>query len=372
MKKYIQLTIVSIISIFLLSGCAFSFDNKSNEAKAYLKDKYNINKTVKEWKCVPYNDTLNNCSKNSIYIFEDDIEVYYDYESKQFSDNYQAEEIITAAEGFFKNFIDSIGTVYLYRGTTSYKVTFNTMLNNKSYFHEKYDGNIEQYALNGGLIPKLSQGFVITTKGDYKRLVNYTQSFADKYFKKNYISLFYLSNSLYNNLNKFPDTNMEDCYAKYINGTIYEQNYISLVGGLTISSNIPTINLSGEDVTVLNENAIIGTVNENGEDINTYENYVPVFNELLQDTANRNNTTYIEAKPIGNALYKIKFTNELKEKIMETNTDKLDVYLKINTSNKVYYYDSTYSKEGHGIQLNSHGEKETYVKIQDGDYIWFE
>ena len=371
MKKSIQIIVLSLFTILFISGCSFSFDNKSNEAKQYLKEKYGINKTVKSWGCVSYDDTLNNCSKNSLYVFEDGIEVYYDANRKEFQDNYQNEEILTYAENFFMSQINTIGDVRLSKNGTTNKVTFNTNIKGKSYFHEKFEGNIEEYALKGGLIPKLSAGYVITSRGDYRRLLNLTKSITDKYFKTNYISLFYITNGLYNS-NTFPDTNNEECYAKYINGTIFEQNFISLVGGITISSNIPSINLSGEDVTVLNENDVIGTTTETGETITSYENYVPVFNEMLQDTANRNNTTYKEAKPIGSALYKIKFTNELKDKVMATDTDKLDVYMKINTSSKVFYYDSSYSKEGHGIQLNEHGEREIYTKIQDGDYIWFE
>lgn len=371
MNKSIKIFVLSLFTILFISGCSFSMDNKSNEAKAYLKDKYGINKTVKSWNCVSYDDTLNNCSKNSIYYFDNNIEVYYDANRKEFQDNYQNEEIIKHAESFFLSQINTIGDVRLTRNGVTNTVTFNTNIKGKSYFHEKYEGNIEEYALKGGLIPKLSAGFVITSRGDYRRLLNNTKTLTEKYFKTNYLSLFYITSNLYNQ-DIFPDTNNEECFAKYINGTIYEQNFIALVGGLIISSNIPSIYLSGDDVTVLNENAIIGTKNENGEDINTYENYVPVFNELLQDTANRNNTTYIEAKPIGSALYKIKFTNELKDKVMATDTDKLDVVLKMNTNNKVFYYDSSYSKEGHGIQLNEHGEKETTIKIQDGDYIWFE
>jgi hypothetical protein len=371
MNKGIKLIVLSLLTIVFISGCSISFDNKSNEAKEYLKEKYGINKKVNSWKCVSYDDTLNNCSKNSIYYFEDNIEVYYDANRKEFQDNYQNEEILSVAENFFMSKINTIGDVRLTKNDVTNKVTFNTNIKGNSYFHEKYEGNIEEYALKGGLIPKLSAGYVITSRGDYRRLLNNTKTITDTYFKTNYISLFYISPNLYNQT-IFPDTNNEECYAKYINGTITEQNFIVLVGGLTISSNVPSINLSGDDVTVLNENDIIGTQTETGEDINTYDNYVPVFNELLQDTANRNGTTYKEAKPIGSALYKIKFTNELKDKVMASNTDKLDIYMKINTSNKVFYYDSSYSKEGHGIQLNEHGEKEVYTKIQDGDYIWFE
>ena len=88
MKKYIQLFVLSLLTILILSGCSFSADNKSNEAKAYLKDKYGINKTVNNWHCISYDDTLNNCSDNSIYIFDDGIEVYYDATLKQFQEKY--------------------------------------------------------------------------------------------------------------------------------------------------------------------------------------------------------------------------------------------------------------------------------------------
>ena len=372
MKKSIKLIVLSIFTILFISGCSISLDNKSNDAKAYLKEKYGISKSVKSWNCISYDDTLNNCSKNSIYYFEDNIEVYYDATRNEFQDNYQNEQIIKDAEIFFNSFLSTLGDVRLTKGDTTYKVTFNTNMKGKSYFHEKYEGNIEDYALKGGLIPKLSAGFVITSKGDYKRLINQTKSYADKYFKNNSISLFYLTNNFYNQ-DIFPDTNSPECYAKYINGTIYEQNYIELVGGLSISSNIPTINLSGEDVRVLNENAIIGTTSEEtGEEITAYDNYVFVFNELLQDIANRNNTTFIPVKPIGDALYKIKFSNDLKQRIMTTNTDKLDVYLRMPTSYKVMYYKSSDNVEGHGIQINNNGLKETYIHLQDGDYIWFE
>lgn len=370
MKNCIKLFVLSLFTIILISGCSSSFNNKSNDAKAYLKEKYGINKTVKDWHCISYDDTLNNCSNNSIYIFDDGIEVYYDANKKEFQDNYQNEKIINDAEVFFNNFLTSIGAT-LTKGNNTYKVTFNTNMKGKSYFHEKYDGNIEEYALKGGLIPKLSAGFIITSRGDYKRLVNLTKEYFDKYFKTNYVNLFYITNNLYNQ-DIFPNTNNEDCFAKIVNGTIYEQNFIVLVSGITISSNIPTISLSGDDITALNENAIIGSIAENGEEIQSYDNYSTVFNELLQDTANRNNTTYIPVKPIGGAIYKIKFSNSLKERVMASNTDKLNIYMKMNTNNKVYYYDSTYSKEGHGIQINEHGQKETYINIQDGDYIWFE
>ena len=60
MKKSIQIIVLSLFTILFISGCSFSFDNKSNEAKQYLKEKYGINKTVKSWGCVSYDDTLNN------------------------------------------------------------------------------------------------------------------------------------------------------------------------------------------------------------------------------------------------------------------------------------------------------------------------
>jgi len=372
MKKSIKLFVLSLLTICFVSGCSISFDNKSNDAKSYLKDKYGISKSVKSWNCVSYDDTLNNCSKNSIYYFEDNIEVYYDASRNEFQDNYQNEEILKDADIFFNNFLSSVGNIKLTKGDQTYKVTFNTNIKGKSYFHEKYDGNIEEYALKGGLIPKLSAGFVITSRGDYQRLLTIISNYATRYFPTNYITLYFLTDGLYNQ-NVFPDTNSPDCFAKYVNGTIYTQNYIELVGGLSISSNIPDISLYGDNVRVLNENAIIGsTSEETGEIITAYDNYVFVFNELLQDIANRNNTTYIPVKPIGDAIYKIKFSNELKSKIMANNRDKLDVYLRMNTNNKVMYYKSSDNVEAHGIQLNTNGLKETYIQIQDGDYIWFE
>jgi len=372
MKKSIKLFILSLLTVTFISGCSFTIDNKSNDAKAYLKEKYGINKTVNSWNCVSYNDTLNNCSDNSIYYFDDGIEVYYDSNRNEFQDNYQAKEIIADAEVFFNNFLSSLGNVKLTKNDITYKVTFNTNIKGNSYFHEKYEGNIEDYALKGGLIPKLSAGFVITSRGDYERLLNNTISYAEKYFKTNYITLFYLTDGLYYQ-NTFPDTNNPECYAKYMNGVIYYQNYIDLVGGVSISSNVPSFALHGDDVRVLNENAIIGTTSEEtGELITAYDNYVTVFNELLQDIAARNNTNYIPVNPIGDALYKIKFSNTIKDKIMATNSESLDVYLRMNTNYKVYYYKSSNNTQAHGIWLNENGLKETYIQIQDGDYIWFE
>ncbi len=245
MKNCIKLFVLSLFTIILISGCSSSFNNKSNDAKAYLKEKYGINKTVKDWHCISYDDTLNNCSNNSIYIFDDGIEVYYDANKKEFQDNYQNEKIINDAEVFFNNFLTSIGAT-LTKGNNTYKVTFNTNMKGKSYFHEKYDGNIEEYALKGGLIPKLSAGFVITSRGDYKRLVNLTKEYFDKYFKTNYVNLFYITNNLYNQ-DIFPNTNNEDCFAK---GLLHFPQYTrpEVIDGLEV----PKILMSGDHAKIRN------------------------------------------------------------------------------------------------------------------------
>ena len=52
MNKGIKLIVLSLLTIVFISGCSISFDNKSNEAKEYLKEKYGINKKVNSWKCV--------------------------------------------------------------------------------------------------------------------------------------------------------------------------------------------------------------------------------------------------------------------------------------------------------------------------------
>ena len=167
MKKLFRSLFIVMFLVLIAAGCGEKKEDTSkpnekketkediekrisDDAKNYINGKYDLNLSVVSIKEVIFEENIAGASPTGDYkiVFSDDTVVFYQGNTKDFSDNMQVKEILAAINseiinpllrdsGFVEK--DEKDLFYVYGARNNY------FYDGASYFVEKYDSNIKNY-----------------------------------------------------------------------------------------------------------------------------------------------------------------------------------------------------------------------------------
>lgn len=377
-KKLLLKMIVSLVVVLIIAmGSILLIDREKNEklsiedfkkmAKEYYENKYNMELQINEIGYISTNGLVSN-ETNDMYIkVSNGSTIIYIEETKKLYDNRQAKEIInnieeTVLDKVFANVSSTINIEGIFYDNIKIN-DFNIFTQQGikgSYFSSYYDGDMEKFLANEEVIFDDLRLFVICddsskTESIKNKVIDELQKSNIKYEESN-IELRILTRDCYDKyLNKeyrLPDIDMTECYAKYILGEkeySYVQKYIEVTEGIFITSNERDFLLETNDI---------------------------VLEKCETDKI---------------AMYKVKFSERIKEYINSKTYNELNVYVrydlekvdynKLNEKGeeikeedvkdiKLYY--NRKKDENKILNLFSEMSDGEYAVLEDGDYIFFE
>ncbi|MBQ3546447.1 MAG: hypothetical protein IJA34_15895 [Lachnospiraceae bacterium] len=377
-KKLLLKMIVSLVVVLIIAmGSILLIDREKNEklsiedfkemAKEYYENKYNMELQINDIGYISTGGLVSN-ETNDMYIkVSNGSTIIYIEETKKLYDNRQAKEIInnieeTVLENVFAN-VSSITNIeeIFYNNVKVNEFNIFTKQGIKgSYFNSYYDGDIEKFLANEEVVFDDLRLFAICddsskTESIKNKVIDELQKSNIKYEESN-IELRILTRDCYDKyLNKeyrLPDIDMTECYAKYVLGEkeySYVQKYIEVTDGIFITSNERDFLLETNDIVL-----------EKCE-TDKIAMYKVKFSERIKEYIN--SKTYNELNVyVRYDLEKVDYNklNEKGEEIKEENVEDI----------KLYY--NRKKDENKILNLFSEMSDGEYAVLEDGDYIFFE
>ena len=365
----ILVLMVAVVSILLIDrdkNEKLSIEEFKEMAKEYYEKKYNMELQINDIGYISTGGLISN-ETNDMYIkVSNGSTIIYIEETKKLYDNRQAKEIINnIEETVLKNVFANVSSI-----TNIEEIFYNNVKVNEfniftkqgikgSYFNSYYDGDIEKFLANEEVVFDDLRLFAIcddSSKSESikNKVIDELQKSNIKY-EESKIELRILTKECYEKyLNKeyrLPDIDMMECYAKYILGEkeySYVQNYIEVVDGVFITSNEKDFWLEGNDIIL-----------EKCE-TDKLALYRVKFSDRIKDYIN--GKTYNELKVyVRYDLEKVDINkvNELGEEIKEDDLANIKLYYKKKDEKKV-------------LNLYSEMSDGQYAVLEEGDCLFFE
>lgn len=402
-NKLFKITIILIL-IISISGCKLGKKEQDNKNKItedaikYIEKKYNKDFKVNRSGYVMTNSTLFPTYSDDVEIeLTDGTKILYSAENNKFYDDYQAEKISKAL-------IEEIWNPMLvklepYKLSYEVKPAFN--LYNKegltgTFFHEHYNGNIENFIKNEKLSVDIghydeydnwieSYIYIISEdKDSWQERFNTVENTIKTYFKgqnDSSLQLIALTSNLYEEVKPegYYDIkiNMDGCWAKGNNKNLYLQKYIKVSDGIYITSSESNFNLEEGDITL--KEVMTGEELQNIMDVVAKEK-AGLDEHYQKYEKNKYKINYLTP------VYEFVFSERIQKKYEEYGSDAfMSVYIKfipeelnISDNNNLYAYPIRYGKiDNYYNDIVSQGNKKEagtemlYIFKKDHkDYYW--
>ncbi len=417
-KKKVVIIVSTIAIIFILIFAAFLIGVMSlfktfidvvnssskkqeeivNNAQIYLEQKYDKKfEVVSSEKIWHGNSPIPSTTTTEILItFNDDIKVVYSYETKEYYDNYQSQEIVNdIKKEIWEPMELKIDPSYYFVTDDNTNIFVNSVFSDEllkvisfPFFHNYYEGNITNYLKDEKIKLNIPDGiFIISEDDNYQDRLNIFIDTINTYFDDGIVFYTVLTKELYDAVYSYPyktndvfgigtvlgSCNYEGCWVHgYLSGKdnyYSSKKFIEVTNGIYVSlRNYPSLN---GDKIILEDGDITFK-----ESITAQELQNKMDNNLDKDDEYR----YIinTNKPI----YEIQVSDSLKNKLFKVSgyePSSISVIFKLNKEelniedkNNLYVYNTNKrnARIKYGDLIAYANMKEQYEDFEDyiGNY----